>query len=69
MKNDGIIDVEIQKRMAKANSAFGKLYDNASVTIIMYVHARVNGKLHSRAVALHVLGTESWTVYRQRVKT
>ena len=67
ISNDGRIDAEIQKRMAKASASFGRLrqrlWNNHHVSL------RVKGKIY-RAVVISTLlyGAESWTVYRRHVK-
>jgi hypothetical protein len=67
VSNDGRIDVEIQKRMAKASAAFGRLRQRLWNN--HHVSTRVKGKIY-RAVVISTLlyGAESWTVYRQQVK-
>ena len=67
ISNDGRIDSEITKRMAKASSAFGRLrtrlWNNHHVSI------GVKCKIY-RAIVLSTLlyGAESWTLYRSQVK-
>ena len=64
---DGRIDAEIQKRMAKASTSFGRLrqrlWNNHHVSI------RVKGKIY-RAIVISTLlyGAECWTLYRSHVK-
>ena len=68
---DGRIDAEIQKRMAKASTSFGRLrqrlWNNHHVSI------RVKGKIYRaiyRAIVISTLlyGAECWTLYRSHVK-
>ena len=62
ISNDGCIDDEIQRRMAKASASFGRLrqrlWNNHHVSM------RVKGKIY-RAIVLSTLlyGVEVWTVY------
>ena len=67
VSNDGRIDVEIQRRMAKASAAFGRLRQRLWNN--HHVSTRVKGNIY-RAVVISTLlyGAESWTVYRQQVK-
>ena len=67
VSNDGRIDVEIQKRMAKASAAFGRLRQRLWNN--HHVCTRVKGKIY-RAIVISTLlyGAESWTVYRQQAK-
>ena len=62
ISNDGCIDDEIQRRMAKATASFGRLrqrlWNNHHVSM------RVKGKIY-RAI---LYGAEAWTVYRPQVK-
>ena len=65
--SNGCIDVEIQRRMAKASTSFGllrhRLWNNR------HVFMRVKGKIY-RAIVLSTLlcGAEAWIVYRRQVK-
>ena len=67
ISSDGCIDDEIQRRMAKASTSFGRLrqrlWNNHHVSM------RVKGKMY-RAVVLSTLlyGAETWTVYKRQVK-
>ena len=67
ISNNGCIDDEIQRRMAKANASFGRLcqrlWNNHHVSM------QVKGKIY-RAIVLSTLlyGAEAWTVYRRQVK-
>ena len=67
ISSDGCIDVEIQRRMAKASASFGRLrqrlWNNHHVSM------RVKGKIY-RAIMLFTLlyGAEAWSVYRLQVK-
>ena len=67
ISSDGCIDVEIQRRMAKASASFGRLrqrlWNNHHVSM------RVKGNIY-RAIVLCILlyGAEAWTVYRRQVK-
>ena len=67
ISSGGCIDVEIQRRMAKASASFGRLrqrlWNNHHVSM------RVKGKIY-RAIVLSTLlyGAEAWTVYRRQVK-
>ena len=64
---DDRIDAEIQKRMAKASTSFGRLrqrlWNNHHVSI------RVKGKIY-RAIVISTLlyAAECWTLYRSHVK-
>ena len=67
ISSNGWIDDEIQRRMAKASTFFGRLrqrlWNNHHVSM------RVKGKIY-RAIVLFTLlyGAEAWTVYRRQVK-
>ena len=64
ISNDGCIDDEMQRRMAKASASFGRLrqrlWNNHHVSM------RVKGKIY-RAIVLSTLlyGAEAWTMYRR----
>ena len=67
ISSNGRIDDEIQRRMAKASTYFGRLrqrlWNNHHVSM------RVKGKIY-RAIVLSTLlyGAEAWAVYRRQVK-
>ena len=67
ISSNGCIDDEIQRRVAKASTSFGRprqrLWNNHHVSM------RVKGKIY-RAVVLSTLlyGAEAWRVYRRQVK-
>jgi len=67
ISNDGRIDVEIQRRMAKASASFGRLRQRLWNN--HHVSTRVKGKIY-RAIVLSTLlyGAEAWTVYRRQEK-
>lgn len=64
---DGRIDAEIQRRIAKASSSFGRLHQRLWNN--HHVSLKVKGKIY-RAIVISTLlyGAESWTVYRSHVK-
>ena len=67
ISNNGCIDDEIQRRMAKAGASFSRLrqrlWNNHHVSM------RVKDKIYC-AIVLYTLlyGAEAWTVYRRQVK-
>ena len=68
MSSNGCIDDEIQRRMAKASTSYGrlrqKLWNNHHVSM------RVKGKIHRVIVLSTLLYTaEAWTVYITQVET
>ena len=67
ISRDGRIDAEIQKRMAKASSSFGRLRQRLWNN--HHVSTRVKGKIYSAIVLTTLLyGAEAWTVYKRQVK-
>ena len=67
ISKDGRLDVELQKRMAKASSAFGRL--QSRLWNNHHVSMRTKCNIY-RAVVVSTLlyGAESWTLYRSQVK-
>lgn len=67
ISNNGRIDSELTKRMAKASSAFGRL--RVRLWNNHHVSTRVKCKIY-RAIVISTLlyGAESWTLYRSQVK-
>ena len=66
ISNDGCIDDEIQRRMAKASASFGRL--RQTLWNNHHVSMRVKGKIY-RAIVLSTFlcGAEAWTVYIRQV--
>ena len=65
ISNNGCIDDEIQRRMAKASASFGRLrqrlWNNHHVSM------RVKGKIYCAVVVSTLLcGAEAWTVYKRK---
>ena len=67
ISSDGRIDAEIQRRMARASTSFGRLRQRLWHN--HHVSTQVKGKIYCAIVLSTLLyGAEAWTVYRRQVK-
>ena len=67
ISNNGRIDDEIQRRMAKASASFGRLRQRLWNN--HHVFMRIKGKIYCAVVVSTLLcGAEAWTVYKRQVK-